>query len=166
MEMLLGKTPAEILSKTNQAISSNNAEEMFVTVWLGILDISTGELTAANAGHEYPMLMQSDGKFEPVLDKHGLFIGAIDGVKYTEYTLKLQPGAKLFLYTDGVTEATNADGEMFGTDRTVAALNTCADSAARELLQNMQSSIDSFVKEAEQLDDIAMLCLEYRGNDA
>ena len=163
---MLGKTPAEILSKTNQAISSKNAEEMFVTVWLGILDISTGELTAANAGHEYPMLMQSDGKFEPVLDKHGLFIGAIDGAKYTEYTLKLQPGAKLFLYTDGVTEATNADGEMFGTDRTVAALNTYADSAARELLHNMQNSIDSFVKEAEQLDDIAMLCLEYRGNDA
>ena len=162
---MLGKSPAEILAMTNQAICSNNTEDMFVTVWLGILDIRTGTLTAANAGHEYPMLMQPDGKFEIVKDRHGLFIGAMEGIKYQEYTLQLQPGAKLFLYTDGVTEATNAEEKMFGMDKTVDALNLNPKASPHEILETVQREIDGFVKEADQFDDITMLCLEYRGTD-
>jgi sigma-B regulation protein RsbU (phosphoserine phosphatase) len=162
---MLGKSPAEILAMTNQAICSNNTEDMFVTVWLGILDIRTGTLTAANAGHEYPMLMQPDGKFEIVKDRHGLFIGAMEGIKYQEYTLQLQPGAKLFLYTDGVTEATNAEEKMFGMDKTVDALNLNPKASTHEILETVQREIDGFVKEADQFDDITMLCLEYRGTD-
>ena len=162
---MLGKSPAEILAMTNQAICSNNTEDMFVTVWLGILDIRTGTLTAANAGHEYPMLMQPDGKFEIVKDRHGLFIGAMEGIKYQEYTLQLQPGAKLFLYTDGVTEATDAEEKMFGMDKTVDALNLNPKASTHEILETVQREIDGFVKEADQFDDITMLCLEYRGTD-
>lgn len=162
---MLGKSPAEILAMTNQAICSNNTEDMFVTVWLGILDIRTGTLTAANAGHEYPMLMQPDGKFEIFKDRHGLFIGAMEGIKYQEYTLQLQPGAKLFLYTDGVTEATNAEEKMFGMDKTVDALNLNPKASPHEILETVQREIDGFVKEADQFDDITMLCLEYRGTD-
>lgn len=163
---MLGRSPAQILEMTNQAICSNNTEDMFVTVWLGILDIKTGELTAANAGHEYPMLMQPDGKFEPLKNKHGLFLGAIDGMKYQEYTIHLKPGAKLFLYTDGVTEATNAEEELFGMDRTVEALNQKPNVSTKEILENVQNEIDGFVKEANQFDDITMLCLEYKGDES
>ena len=104
---MTGKSPAQILTDTNKAICSNNSEEMFVTVWLGILEISTGRLTAANAGHEYPVKKEADGRFEILKDRHGFVIGGLDGVRYKEYELLLKPGAKLFLYTDGVPEATD-----------------------------------------------------------
>ena len=118
-----GMSPAEIMRSTNETICQNNREEMFVTVWLGILEISTGKIRAANAGHEYPVLMQPGGKCELYKDKHGFVLGGMDGVKYKEYEFMLQPGARLFLYTDGVPEATNADNELFGTDRMLDALN-------------------------------------------
>ncbi len=97
---MLGGSPGEILTKTNEAICSNNQEEMFVTVWLGILEISTGKLTAANAGHEYPVLQKAPGgPFELMKDKHGFVIGGMPGMKYKEYELRLEPGTKLFLYS-------------------------------------------------------------------
>ena len=159
----MGLSPAEILTKTNEMICQNNREEMFVTVWLGILEISTGKLTAANAGHEYPVLMQADGKFEFVKDKHGFVIGGMDGMKYKEYELKLTKGSKLFLYTDGVPEATNAENELFGADRMLAALNGNTNANPEELLKNVRRAVDGFVKDAEQFDDLTMLGLEYRG---
>ena len=119
-----GGTPAEILSRTNRTICSNNTMEMFVTVWLGILEISTGRLTAANAGHEYPVIKRADGSFEMLKDKHGFVIGGFDGVNYKGYDLTLRPGDKLFLYTDGVPEATDGDEDMFGTERMLSALNS------------------------------------------
>ena len=91
-----GGTPEEILSRANKAICSNNTMEMFVTVWLGILEISTGKLTAANAGHEYPVIKRADGTFELYKDKHGFVIGGMDGVKYRGYMLEMKPGDKLF----------------------------------------------------------------------
>ena len=160
---MLGQTPAEILTKTNEAVCSNNPESMFVTVWLGILELSTGKLTAANAGHEYPILKEPDGNFAIYKDKHGLVIGGMDGVRYREYELQLQPGSKLFLYTDGVPEATSADKELFGVERTVGALNARPDASPEQLLKNVRNAVDSFVQEAEQFDDLTMLCLEYRG---
>lgn len=160
---MIGKTPAQILTDTNAAICSNNREEMFVTVWLGILEISTGRLTAANAGHEYPVIMNESGEFELLKDKHGFVIGGMDGVKYKEYELKLTPGSKMFLYTDGVPEATNENEELFGTERMLAALNKNTKASPEEMLNNVRHSVDEFVKDAEQFDDLTMLGLEYKG---
>ena len=160
---MLGRSAAETLAKTNEAICSNNQEEMFVTVWLGILEISTGRLTAANAGHEYPVLKRPDGSFELLKDKHGLVIGVMDSAKYREYELTLEPGAKLFLYTDGVPEATNAEERMFGMERMLRALNTEPEAAPARILQNVSAAVTDFVKDAEQFDDLTMLCMEYRG---
>ena len=162
---MMGLSPAEILSKTNEAICSNNEAQMFVTVWLGILEISTGKLIAANAGHEFPVLKQPGKPFELYKDKHGFVIGGMEGVKYREYELQLERGSKLFVYTDGVPEATNAQEELFGTERMVDALNAKPDAAPLEVLKNMRASVDGFVKEAEQFDDLTMLCLEYKGKN-
>ena len=161
---MLGGSPAQILTRTNEAICSNNKEEMFITVWLGILELSTGRLVAANAGHEYPVVMEPDGRFEVYRDKHGLVIGAMDGVKYREYELTLKPGAKLFVYTDGVPEAANADNEMFGLDRMVKALNKVRNGTPEDILAGVSRDVNRFVMGAEQFDDITMLCMEYRGN--
>ena len=159
---MLGKSPAEILTDTNETICGHNREEMFVTVWLGILELSTGKLTAANAGHEYPVLMQPNGNFELVKDKHGFIIGGTKGIKYKEYEIVLQKGAKLFLYTDGVPEATNAENELFGTDRMLAALNDDKDASCEDLLKNVKIAVHNFVNGAEQFDDLTMLSLEYK----
>ena len=159
----MGKSPAQILTDSNSAICANNREEMFVTVWLGILEISTGKLTAANAGHEYPVLKLPDGSFELLKDKHGFVIGGIDGAKYKEYEILMKPGSKLFLYTDGVPEATAGDEELFGTDRMLAALNASPDVSPKEILQNVRRAVDGFVRDAEQFDDLTMMCIEYNG---
>ena len=156
----LGKSPAEILENANTSICSNNRLEMFVTVWLGILEISTGKLTAANAGHEYPVLKRPEGDFELLKDRHGFVIGGMDGMKYREYELMLEPGAKLFLYTDGVPEATDSEGAMFGTERMLAALNEVPDAEPEQILKHVRSAVVSFVKDAEQFDDLTMLCVE------
>ena len=161
-----GFSPAEILTKANNAICANNPETMFVTVWLGILEFSTGKLTAANAGHEYPMIKQPDGGFELYKDRHGFVIGGMPGSRYREYELQMEPGAKIFVYTDGVAEAKNAGNEMFGTERTVAALNEQSDAAPEQILKNVRSAVDRFVQGAEQFDDLTMLCMEYRGKSA
>ena len=159
---MLGRSPGEILTKTNEAICSDNQVDMFVTVWLGILEISTGKITAANAGHEYPVLKQN-GQFELLKDKHGFVIGGMEGMRYKEYELRLLPGDKIFLYTDGVPEATDAESKMFGTDRMLAALNEAPEAAPETILKNVRTAVDGFVKDAEQFDDLTMLCLEYKG---
>lgn len=160
---LLGSSPAEILTRTNEAVCSNNEEEMFVTVWLGILDLSTGMLKAANAGHEYPVVKASDGRFELLKDRHDFVIGGMKGLRYNEYDIRLEPGAKLFVYTDGVPEATNVVKELYGTDRMIDALNEDPSAAPEQLLKNVRSSVNAFVQDAEQFDDLTMLCIEYKG---
>ena len=159
----MGKSPAQILTDTNTSICSNNREEMFVTVWLGILEISTGKLTAANAGHEYPVLKDAAGSFSVYKDRHGFVIGGMDGIRYREYELQLKPGAKIFVYTDGVPEAANSSEEMFGTERMLKALNEDPEADPAQILKNVRGSVDEFVKDAEQFDDLTMLCLEYKG---
>ena len=161
---MLDQSPAEILNKTNEAICSKNPEGMFVTVWLGILEISTGTLTAANAGHEYPAIRQPDGSFVLYKDPHGLVVGGMPGMTYREYTMQMQPGSKLFVYTDGVPEATDAGNELFGTDRMVEALNRRPDAVPEDILKNVRAAVDGFVRNAEQFDDLTMLCLEYKGS--
>ena len=160
---MLGKSAAEILTRTNEAICSNNRMEMFVTVWLGILEISTGKLTCSNAGHEYPTVRKAGDRFALYKDRHGFVIGGLNGVRYREYTLQLSPGDKLFLYTDGVAEATNANNELFGTERMIDALNIDPDASPKDMLANVRRAVDAFVGDAEQFDDLTMMCVEYRG---
>ena len=160
---LTGRNPKDVLESVNAQICKNNREEMFVTVWFGILDLPSGTLTAASAGHEYPALKAPDGHFELFRDKHGIVIGALNGMKYSEYEVHLDPGAKLFVYTDGVAEATSSDKELYGTDRMIEALRVGEDGSPKEILAAVQESIDGFVKEAPQFDDLTMLCLRYNG---
>ncbi|MCR4951526.1 MAG: SpoIIE family protein phosphatase [Solobacterium sp.] len=162
---MLGKTPAEILADTNTAILSNNREEMFVTVWLGILEVSTGKLTAANAGHEYPIIKNGKGEFELIKDKHSFVIGGLENVRYHDYELQLEPGSAVFLYTDGVTEAETDDHTLFGTDRLLEALNSCPEQKPEKILKHVRETVSEFVKNAEQIDDLTMLCVEYRGTE-
>ncbi len=158
----MGGSPAEILAYVNDDLCKHNKADMFVTVWLGILELSTGKLVAANAGHEYPILAQN-GTFALLQDKHGFVVGGMDGMRYRNYELTLAPGDKLFLYTDGLPEATDADERMFGTERVLAALNGAKDASAQEILQAVHAAVNDFVKDAEQFDDLTMLCLDYRG---
>ena len=161
---MAGKSPAEVLYAINERICSNKHEEMFVTVWVGILDTVTGKIVAANAGHEYPAIQYSDGCFELLKDKHGFVVGGLEGICFKEYELQLTPGSRLFLYTDGVPEATNSENELFGTDRMISALNEEPAVPPEKILKNVRRRVDEFVQEAEQFDDLTMLCLEYKGN--
>ena len=162
---LMGGTPAEILSFVNDRICSNNQAEMFVTVWLGILDIDTGNVIAANAGHEYPAIRRNGKRFELLRDKHGFVVGGMEGIRYKDYEFTLNKGDSLFLYTDGVPEATDSTDEQFGTDRMLAALNINADGNPDEILANVNSEVNKFVGDAVQFDDLTMLCLNYNGKN-
>ena len=159
----LSDSAEEILAQANSAICANNQADMFVTVWIGILEISTGKLTAANAGHEFPVLKRAGGKYELYKDHHGFVIGGMPGMKYRQYELQLHPDDRLFVYTDGVPEATDADSQLFGTDRMLSALNEKDAADPKEVVQVVHEAVDRFVKDAEQFDDMTMLCLDYNG---
>ena len=164
---MLGQSAGAILAKTNEALCTNNQMEMFVTVWLGILEISTGKITCANAGHEYPAVFsEADTReFSLLKDKHGFVVGGMEGVRYKEYEFRMKPGDKLFVYTDGLAEATDRNGKMFGTERMIEALNAKPDATPKEVLTTVREAVDGFVGDAEQFDDLTMLCLEYRGTE-
>ena len=159
----MGASAADILRKMNDAVCSNNQAEMFVTVWLGILEIHSGKLTSANAGHEYPAVRRSGGRFELHRTRHSFVIGGMEGIRYREFEMQLQPGDTLFVYTDGVPEATDAENNMFGTDRMIESLNRDPDAGPRQLLENVHEDVKLFTKSAEQFDDLTMLCMEYHG---
>ncbi len=158
-----GGSPADILAFVNKRLCEQNAVDMFVTIWFGILTISTGEVVSANAGHEYPAVMHGNGDYEIIKDKHSFVCGGMQGIHYKEYSFKLDPGDRLFLYTDGVPEATDLKDELFGTDRMLAALNECKDASPMDTLAHVQQKIDEFVGPAEQFDDTTMMCLIYKG---
>ena len=155
-----GLSPKEALEKANNQLCENNEAEMFVTVWLGIYQISTGRLTAANAGHEYPAIWRADGPFELYRDRHGFVLAGMKNARYREYQLEIGPGDTLFLYTDGVTEATDAASGLYGTDRMLAALNRNGGLDPQGLLRQVKADIDDFVGAAPQFDDITMLSLQ------
>ena len=150
---------SEILEKTNESLCENNQAEMFVTVWLGILELSTGRLTAVNAGHEYPAIRKKDGCFALYKDKHSFIVGGMKGVRYKTYELHMDAGDKLFVYTDGVPEATADSMEMFGVERIMTALNSNADGSPEENLSCVKRAVDAFVGDAEQFDDLTMMLL-------
>ena len=157
------KSPGEILGIVNDKLCEDNKADMFVTVWLGILTISTGSLITANAGHEYPAFLREGAGYQLLKSKHGMPLGSMEGIAYknTEWTLK--KGEGLFVYTDGVPEANNAAEEFFGNERMLAALNQHAGESPKEVLKGLRSAVDSFVGDNPQFDDLTMLALTYNG---
>ena len=160
----MGDSPAKVLEVVNNQLCENNKAEMFVTVWFGVMQISTGKIVAANAGHEKPIIRKADGEFEIFKDKHGFVMGGMEGMKYKEYELEIEKGGCLFVYTDGVPEATSSESELFGMERLVQVLNEEKDAPLPDILKSVKGSIDKFVKDAPQFDDITMLAL-YRAED-
>ncbi|MBP3875108.1 MAG: SpoIIE family protein phosphatase [Lachnospiraceae bacterium] len=173
--------PGEILSDVNDRLCEGNEDSMFVTVWLGILTISTGQLVSACAGHEYPVFYRRGDGFKMEKEAHGLALGAMEGVRFREAHWQMNPGDLLFLYTDGVPEATDASMTLFGNDRMLQALS---ESLEEEMLQSPQAGsagrgwdydelhsfltlvrrhVDEFVGEAPQFDDLTMMCFSYKG---
>lgn len=164
-QAMTGAGPAKILETVNDQICANNREEMFVTVWLGILDTETGILTASNAGHEYPMIMTDDTGFRILKDRHGFVIGGMPGLRHTEYEIRMEKGSKIFVYTDGLAEAQNAADEFYTAERAVEELNVCRNGSPEFIVKWMARSVDRFVEDAPQFDDLTMLCLEYKGKE-
>ncbi|WP_297212905.1 PP2C family protein-serine/threonine phosphatase [uncultured Flavonifractor sp.] len=156
----MGLSPKTALEKVNNQLCENNEAEMFVTVWLGIYQISTGRLTAANAGHEYPAVRRAGGAFEVVKDPHGFVLAGMKNARYREYELELGVGDTLFVYTDGVAEATDGADAPYGTDRMLAALNQNGAPGLEALLHHLKADIDRFAGTAPQFDDITMLSLQ------
>ncbi len=156
----ISDSPKEIMETVNNLLCENNKEGMFVTVWLGIMDIATGKIAAVNAGHEYPAVRKADGTFELFKDKHGMIAGGMEGLRYKEYEMEIEEGGCLFVYTDGVPEATDAQNELFGTDRMIEALNRDPSASPEQLLKNVKAAVDEFVGEAPQFDDLTMLAME------
>ncbi len=159
----MGLSPKAVLEKANNQLCENNETEMFVTAWIGILTISDGCMVCANAGHEYPAIRKEGGSFELFRDRHGLVLAGMENMHYSEYELRFMPGDAIFVYTDGVTEATSGANELFGTERMLRALNRKEHASCSELFAQVQGDIDAFVGDAPQFDDITMLTLCYRG---
>ena len=151
----------EIFTRANEKLCESNESGMFVTAWMGILDLETGNLQFANAGHNPPLLKRADGSFTYLKTRAGFVLAGMEGMRYRAGELTLSPGDRLFLYTDGVSEATNTETELYGEERLLAFMNQNADSKAETLLPALKANIDAFVGEAPQFDDITMLMLDY-----
>ena len=160
------KSPAKVLEDVNRIVCIRNEESMFVTVWLGILELSTGKLTASNAGHEYPVIRPAGRSFALFRDKHSLPVGAMDDVHYTEYELQLTPGADVFVYSDGLPEGVNEKNEQFGTDRIVRVLNETDSSDPETLIREMDRAMQEFAAGTPQFDDLTMLSIHYNGQSS
>ena len=158
----LGKSPAEIIFKANNTLCDGNDAEMFVTVWIGILDVATGVMKCANAGHEYPLIKHAGGDYELFKDKHSLALAAMENLQAREYDITLVPGDKIFVYTDGIPEAINEDIVQYGTDRLLATINSVKDKPFTEVLPAISQDIANFRGKAEQFDDITMLGFELK----
>ena len=160
-----GLDPSEILSRANNTLCEGNDAEMFVTVWMAIVDLATGKGVAANAGHEHPAICRRDGQYALSVYRHSPALATMEDLPFRQHAFELNPGDRLFVYTDGVAEATDAHDALFGTDRMLAALNREPDAPPERLLHNVREDIDAFVGEAPQFDDITMLGLYYKGGE-
>ncbi len=161
---MMGYSPKQVLTHVNRQICQNNQDEMFVTIWIGILDLKTGILTASNGGHEKPIIKKPNGDFEILNDKHNLVVGFMKEAKYSEYEVKLESGSKLFIYTDGIPECRNKTGQ-FGMNRALEQLNKYKHKSPEFICKNMLDDVVDYMGSYDQFDDITMLCLEYRGYD-
>ena len=157
-----GASPSEALRQVNELLLDGNDPGMFVTVWLAVIDLDTGKGVAVNAGHEHPALCRSGG-FELVKYRHSMAVATMEGLRFPQHEFELATGDTLFVYTDGVTEATDADNRLFGNDRLLEAMNLHRDAAPAELLSAVRGAIDAFTGNAPQFDDITMLAFRYNG---
>lgn len=160
---LQGGTPAEILNDVNAQLCEGNEASLFVTVWLAIIDLKTGEGMAANAGHEHPALRHKGGEFQLVEYRHSPAVAVMEGMRFREHPFKLEPGDTLFVYTDGVPEATDRNNQLFGNERMLEALNRDPNANPKAVLSNVNDGISEFIGDAEQFDDTTMLCFHYKG---
>ena len=156
-----GMDVAEVLTQANSKLCEGNDADMFVTVWMGYLNTQNGEVTYANAGHNPPLIRHADGSVTYIKSRPGLVLGGMDGIRYRTNKLILEPGDMLYLYTDGVTEATNAENNLYGEDRLLSVLECSADTDVHGVCQKVMTDVDTFVAEAPQFDDITMLSLQY-----
>ena len=159
-----GEEPAVIMTHVNNQLTETSEGRCFVTVWLAIIDLETGEGVAANAGHEHPALCRKDSVFELVIYRHDLVAGMVKDISYRQHSFRLKPGDRLYVYTDGVPEAANESGEQFGTDRMLEVLNRNRDAATGRLLEAVSEEINDFMGKAPRFDDTTMMCLHYKGN--
>ncbi|TGY97476.1 HAMP domain-containing protein [Petralouisia muris] len=157
-----GKDLGEVFTKVNDLLCESNSEGLFITAFEGVLDLVSGEFTFVNAGHEIPFICKKDGSYEPYKIRAGFVLAGMEGIRYKCGTMQLSPGDRLFQYTDGVTEATDKDGRLYGMARLGDILARNAALPPMELLGKIKEDIDAFVGDAPQFDDITMLCLEYR----
>lgn len=160
-----GHSPKETAELVNGVLAKDNENEIFMTAWIGVLELSTGKLTGVDAGHEQPAIRKASGAFELYKDKKCFVLGGLEGVIYTEMEWQLEKGDVLFMYTDGVTEAKRSDETMLGTERMLEELNAFEDTAPKALLKHMHERIEAFVGDAEPFDDLTMLCARYNGTD-
>ena len=157
-----GMSVNDIFTKANEKLCENNESGMFVTAWMGILDLNTGVMQYANAGHNPPLLKRASGEFEYLKTRAGFVLAGMEGIRYRAGELTLSPGDRLFLYTDGVPEATNIENKLYGEDRLIEFMNRNSTTDAVTLLPSLKANIDEFVGEAPQFDDITMLMLDYK----
>ena len=156
-------SPGLVLEEVNRQLHKKSLQGMFVTVWLGVLDLETGDLVSASAGHEYPILKHGSGDFELFRDRHGFVLGGVEDMRYEETRLHLDEGDALFVYTDGAVEANAPDGTQFGEARLLAALNRHKDADMETLIAAVKQEIDGFAADTPQFDDITMLALRLHG---
>ena len=155
-----GITVNEIFERANEKLCEGNTAGMFVTAWLGILDLKTGRLDYVNAGHNPPFVYRN-GKYEMLKCKAGFVLAGMEGIKYKAQSVELNEGDRIFLYTDGVTEANNVERELYGEERLEKYLNANTEYSVEQLLEGVKKDVDSFVGDADQFDDITMLCLYF-----
>ena len=162
------ESPGSVFTQTNEQLCEGNDAGLFVTAWMGVLEITTGKFVYVNAGHNPPLLKRAGGQYEWLKSRPGFVLAGMEGIRYRENTLELMPGDTLYLYTDGVTEATSSAQELYGEERLQAALNEASELPVSQLLPRIKNCIDTFVGDAEQFDDITMLGLQYhtRGEKA
>ena len=153
----------EVFTTGNRALCEGNEAGMFVTAWQGNIDLETGMVQYANAGHNPPLVRHENGQFEYLKSRAGFVLAGMDTIKYKTNKLQLVPGDIIFLYTDGVTEATNADNQLFGEDRLLNAINSRDYTSMQELCEFIKSEVDAFVADAPQFDDITMVAFKYIG---
>ena len=156
-------TPAQMLFDVNNTLCEDNPSNLFVTVWLGILTLTSGELIFANAGHEYPAIRTAGGDYTIDKKENMPPLAAMEDIEYTDETVRLSPGDRVFLYTDGVPEAKRDDGARFGEERMLEMLQRDKDCTPDELLMNMKKEIDAFAGDMEPFDDITMMDIIYKG---
>lgn len=157
-----GKDLGEVFTEVNNMLCESNSEGLFITAFEGVLDLVTGEFNFVNAGHEMPFILKAGGEFEPYKIRPGFVLAGMENMKYLAGSVTLGVGDKIFQYTDGVTEATNSQNELYGMERLKNALNSVKGTAPTEILATVKQDIDEFVADAPQFDDITMLCLEYK----